>query len=41
MSGPFRVIEGGRSEEPTPGILIVGAAEIVTMAGGIRMGAGR
>ena len=37
--GPFRVIEGGRSDEPTPGILIVGAAEIVTMAGGFRMGA--
>jgi imidazolonepropionase len=37
--GPFRVIEGGRSDEPTPGLLIVGAAEIVTMAGGIRSGA--
>lgn len=36
--GPFRVIEGGRSDEPTPGILIVGAAEVVTMAGGVRMG---
>lgn len=39
--GPFRVIEGGRSDEPTPGILIVGAAEIVTMAGGVRSGAGQ
>ena len=37
--GPFRVIEGGRSDEPTPGLLIVGAAEIVTMAGGVRSGA--
>ncbi len=40
MSGsPFRLIHGGRSEEPTPGLLIVGASEIVTMAGGIRAGA--
>ncbi|MGZ8515170.1 MAG: imidazolonepropionase [Candidatus Limnocylindrales bacterium] len=39
--GPFRVIEGGRSDEPTPGLLIVGAAEIVTMAGGVRSGAGQ
>jgi len=37
-SGTFRVIEGGRSDEPTPGLLIVGAAEVVTMAGGIRTG---
>jgi imidazolonepropionase len=36
--GPFRVIEGGRSDEPTPGLLVVGAAEVVTMAGGIRIG---
>jgi imidazolonepropionase len=36
--GPFRVIEGGRTGEPTPGILIVGAAEVVTMAGGVRRG---
>jgi imidazolonepropionase len=36
--GPFRVIEGGRTDEPTPGLLIVGAAEIVTMAGGVRSG---
>jgi imidazolonepropionase len=40
-SGPFRVIEGGRSDEPSPGILIVGASEIVTMAGGIRSGVGQ
>jgi imidazolonepropionase len=36
--GPFRVIEGGRTGEPTPGLLIAGASEIVTMAGGIRRG---
>jgi imidazolonepropionase len=37
--GPFRLIHGGRSDEPTPGLLIVGAAEVVTLAGGVRMGA--
>ena len=37
--GPFRLIHGGRSEEPTPGLLIVGASEVVTLAGGVRMGA--
>ncbi len=36
--GPFRVIEGGRTGEPTPGLLIVGAAEIATLAGGLRRG---
>jgi imidazolonepropionase len=36
--GGFRVIEGGRSDEPTPGLLVVGAAEVVTMEGGVRMG---
>ena len=36
--GPFRVIEGGRTSEATPGLLITGAREIVTMAGGIRRG---
>jgi imidazolonepropionase len=36
--GAFRVIEGGRSDEPTPGLLIVGAAEVVTLEGGVRMG---
>ena len=36
--GPFRVIEGGRTGEATPGILVVGAAEVVTMAGGVRRG---
>jgi imidazolonepropionase len=36
--GGFRVIEGGRSDEPTPGLLIVGAAEVVTLEGGVRVG---
>lgn len=36
--GPFRVIEGGRTGEATPGLLIVGAAEVVTLAGGVRRG---
>jgi imidazolonepropionase len=39
--GPFRVIEGGRTGEPTPGLLIVGASEIVTMAGGVHRGPGQ
>ena len=37
--GPFRVIEGGRTGEVTPGILVAGASEVVTMAGGVRRGA--
>lgn len=36
--GPFRLILGGRTDEPTPGLLIIGAAEVVTLAGGVRMG---
>jgi imidazolonepropionase len=36
--GSFRVIEGGRVDEPSPGLLIVGAAEVVTMEGGLRAG---
>jgi imidazolonepropionase len=36
--GPFRVIEGGRADEPTPGLLVVGASEVVTLAGGLRAG---
>ncbi len=36
--GPFRVIEGGRPAEPTPGLLVIGAAEIVTLEGGLRRG---
>ncbi len=39
MSGSqFRLIHGGRSDDPTPGLLIVGAGEVVTVAGGLRMG---
>ena len=38
MTGAFRVIEGGRSDEASPGLLIVGASEIATMAGGVRSG---
>ena len=37
--GQFRLIHGGRSDEPTPGLLIVGASEVVTLVGGVRMGA--
>jgi imidazolonepropionase len=36
--GPFRVIEGGRGDEPSAGLLIHGAGEVVTMAGGLRAG---
>ena len=39
MSGPFRVIEGGRTGEQTPGFLVVGASEVVTLEGGVRRGA--
>jgi imidazolonepropionase len=38
MSGLFRVIKGGRTDDVTPGLLIVGAAEIATLAGGVRAG---
>ncbi len=37
MTG-LRVIQGGRAAEGLPGLLIEGAAEIVTMAGGLRRG---
>lgn len=37
MSG-LRVIQGGRAGDGQPGLLIEGAAEIVTMAGGLRRG---
>ena len=37
MSG-LRVIQGGRARNALPGLLIEGAAEIVTMAGGLRRG---
>ncbi|MFL5673698.1 MAG: imidazolonepropionase [Chloroflexota bacterium] len=36
--GPFRLIHGGRGDDASPGVLIVGAAEVVTVAGGVRMG---
>jgi imidazolonepropionase len=39
--GPFRIIDGGRSDEPTPGLLVVGASEVVTLVGGLRMGPGQ
>jgi imidazolonepropionase len=39
MSAAFRVITGGKPADSPPGLLIVGAAEIATMAGGIRAGA--
>ena len=38
MSAGLRVIEGGRGDETSPGLLIVGAAEVATMAGGVRFG---
>lgn len=38
MSGAFRVITGGKPADTPPGLLIVGAAEIATMAGGVRAG---
>jgi imidazolonepropionase len=38
VSGPFRVIEGGRTGEPSPGFLVVGASEIATLQGGVRRG---
>ena len=34
----FRVITGGRGEATTSGLLLTGASEIVTMAGGLRRG---
>ncbi|MDQ3128072.1 MAG: hypothetical protein M3Q66_06390, partial [Chloroflexota bacterium] len=34
----LRLIAGGRDAPKLPGLLVVGAAEIVTMAGGPRMG---
>lgn len=37
MSG-LRVIQGGRAAEGLPGLLIEGASEVVTMAGGLRRG---
>ena len=37
----LRVIAGGRGRRPRPGLLVVGAAEVVTLAGGLRAGAAR
>jgi imidazolonepropionase len=34
----LRLIQGGRAEQDKPGLLIVGASEIATLAGGLRMG---
>ena len=34
----LRLIQGGRMEHDLPGLLVTGAAEVVTMAGGLRMG---
>jgi len=34
----LRVISGGRSEAAAPGLLVIGASEIVTVAGGLRTG---
>jgi imidazolonepropionase len=35
----LRLIQGGRAADGTPGLLVEGAAEVVTMAGGLRVGA--
>jgi imidazolonepropionase len=35
----LRVIPGGRGEAAAPGLLVIGASEIVTIAGGLRSGA--
>src|SRR4051812_10411287 len=35
----LRLIEGGRGASDAPGLLIHGAAQVVTMAGGLRRGA--
>ncbi|HXI46032.1 MAG TPA: imidazolonepropionase [Candidatus Acidoferrales bacterium] len=34
----LRLIQGGRIEHDLPGLFVTGAAEVVTMAGGLRMG---
>jgi len=34
----LRVIPGGRGDTSAPGFLVVGASEVVTMAGGLRVG---
>ena len=37
----LRVIPGGRAEAAPPGLLVVGASEIVTVGGGLRAGTGQ
>jgi imidazolonepropionase len=37
----LRVIAGGRTDPDPPGLLVTGAREVVTMAGGVRGGAGQ
>jgi imidazolonepropionase len=37
----LRVLPGGRGDRAAPGLLVVGAAEVVTMAGGLRTGSGQ
>ena len=37
----LRVIPGGRGDVALPGLLVVGAAEVVTVAGGPRIGSGQ
>ncbi|HEX4897867.1 MAG TPA: hypothetical protein VFV53_05855, partial [Candidatus Limnocylindrales bacterium] len=37
----LRLLQGGRAAEGLPGLLVEGAAEIATLAGGIRRGAGQ
>jgi imidazolonepropionase len=37
----LRVIPGGRGEAAPPGLLVVGAAEVVTIGGGLRTGTGQ
>ena len=34
----FRLIRGGRADEPAPGLLLTGASEIATVAGGLKRG---
>jgi imidazolonepropionase len=34
----FRIIEGGREPQPAPGLLVHGASEVATLAGGLRRG---
>jgi len=38
VNGGLRLIPGGKGSGPAPGLLVHGAAEVVTMAGGLRTG---